>query len=788
MSTVTTVSCGDYGRGKSPSFSHKRQSTPFAADSRSPRRGGLSSFTKGYQSLPVCSHPKCVKAATVLTYSMNTNVKPCDNFYQFACGRYPASFRAVPNGPIISWVENLRSYVDSRIYEYVNRPLSPSDPAVVSQARIMYRSCLDIDAIDQRGYVHLKDFLDSINVPIVPVFQKDAPVYWLPMMAKTVQTGVLQFMFTLDVSGDLNNRRLNTVQLRRAYETPLVGRYQSNKKVEDLFNNDDNSALRFPSEPSVKIAAGDDVNRRLNANGLSEVNQQNKPAFIKFVLGAMRLLKNEFRLHSIDIDHPQLLQDVEELYDFVCRKDELLDRSYAEEKVLKQFSLRTMQKKTDKITGRGSDTTINWAKYLDHAFSGIFKNEFEFDEDDTVVVLNWEYFLEASLLLSKTDSRIIAMAVWFSSLKTFSSVTTKELKYLYDTYRQEIGARPPLPRERQCCNAIDSDFPMAISYMWTSDPDAYEKKNKASLMARLIMDVFKRIIKNARWMNFNTKNSAIEKVSAMEAHIAFPRSFSKHEELNRQLDDFKNYDNDYIRSKLAFRRRLKRKNLESMFEKNSKEEEEFAAFPTEVTAMYSPVTNALTVPYAVLHPPYYDYGIEALDYGSMGMVIAHEITHGFDDAGKNYDNDGNNIPWMTKDTAKKFRDEAQCFKDSFSNLLVPEINENVNGQLTLNENIADSGGMSIAYEAYQILKQTRQQYTLPGFENYTLDQLFTLGFAMTQCGYYPPWYLHSHVHSDEHTPYEQRINGIMMNFDKFETIWGCPKNAPMNPPKKCKIW
>lgn len=74
--------------------------------------------------------------------------------------------------------------------------------------------------------MHLKDFLDSINVPIVPVFQKDAPVDWLPMMAKTVQTGVLQFMFTLDVSGDLNNRRLNTVQLRRAYETPLVGRYR----------------------------------------------------------------------------------------------------------------------------------------------------------------------------------------------------------------------------------------------------------------------------------------------------------------------------------------------------------------------------------------------------------------------------------------------------------------------------------------------------------------------------------------------------------------------------------
>lgn len=332
-----------------------------------------------------------------------------------------------------------------------------------------------------------------------------------------------------------------------------------------------------------------------------------------------------------------------------------------------------------------------------------------------------------------------------------------------------------------------SKYAYAISYMFTKEPGAFYKKYKVQVMTDIILRVFKQTLTKADWINPNTKMAALDKTSRMRSYVAFEWWLKYHGDVNNFYDGFPIFNNGFVPTIIMYNAVAKKYNFNNLFNRNHPDRPGYAMAPSVVNACYSPTTNSLTLPYAALNLPYYNYGIEALNYGSMGLVIAHEVTHGFDNSGKNYDLNGNGNPWMSKDTTKKFRDGAKCFVKSYGQLHLDELDVNVDGELTLNENIADNGGIAMAWEAYKIYRQKYRDKVLPGFETFTHEQLFTLGFAMSQCGHYSRSAF-DYLIKDEHTPPEQRVNGLMMNFSEFPKIWGCSSDAPMNPSTKCKIW
>jgi len=213
--------------------------------------------------------------------------------------------------------------------------------------------------------------------------------------------------------------------------------------------------------------------------------------------------------------------------------------------------------------------------------------------------------------------------------------------------------------------------------------------------------------------------------------------------------------------------------------------------PTDIGAFYNPEKNTIIVPAGTLqgslfnkeHPRY-------LNYGAIGAAIGHEITHGFDNIGLQYDKTGSNIPWWDNKTAKEFEKKTKCFIDMYDEYTFPQLGMHVNGNLTLGENIADNGAISQAYQAYKNfqLKQGKEEQKLPGLQKYTNDQMFFISWAQTWCTKYNNLEeLKQTLVADAHAPGKYRAIGPLSNSEDFVRAFQC-QNSKMDRDSKCKIW
>jgi len=220
--------------------------------------------------------------------------------------------------------------------------------------------------------------------------------------------------------------------------------------------------------------------------------------------------------------------------------------------------------------------------------------------------------------------------------------------------------------------------------------------------------------------------------------------------------------------------------------------------PAIVNAFYSPNHNSITFPAGILQSPFFAFGEgypRYLNYGAIGVVIGHELTHGFDDQGRQYDGNGNALPWWSPDTVEAFTVQAQCFIDQYNNYTVDEIvdivgadNAHVNGKNTQGENIADNGGVRESFRAY--MKSIEVQGTeqrLPGLTQYTPEQMFFVSFAQVWCERITDQGLASQILTDPHSPGKFRVFGPLSNSEDFVREWNCPA-GPMNRPEKCLLW
>jgi len=219
--------------------------------------------------------------------------------------------------------------------------------------------------------------------------------------------------------------------------------------------------------------------------------------------------------------------------------------------------------------------------------------------------------------------------------------------------------------------------------------------------------------------------------------------------------------------------------------------------PAIVNAWYSPNHNTITFPAGILQPPFFKGGWPRyLNYGAMGMVIGHEITHGFDDQGRQYDGTGSLAPWWSEETIQAFSGKAQCFIDQYSNYTVPELipilgeeNAHLNGKNTQGENIADNGGIHESFRAYlRSLDTLGPEPALPGLTQYSSEQMLFISYAQVWCEIQTPQSLLGQVLNDPHSPGKFRVVGPLGNSEDFLTTFNCPEDSPMNRVDKCRLW
>ncbi len=343
-------------------------------------------------------------------------------------------------------------------------------------------------------------------------------------------------------------------------------------------------------------------------------------------------------------------------------------------------------------------------------------------------------------------------------------------KYLRGTKEQQ-------PRWRICVQSADGNVGEALGQLYVSKAFKPEAKERMDKLINNLFVAMRERIDQLEWMSDDTKVEALAKLATFKRKIGYPEKLRGYEGLDI---DRKSY---YMNSMRSDKFQVKR-NLDDIGKPVDRDR--FGMTPPTVNAYYNALLNEIVFPAGILQPPFFNASADdAVNYGAIGGVIGHEITHGFDDQGSRFDAEGNLKMWWTQEDRKKFDERASCVVDQFSKYEV-QPNLFMNGKLTLGENIADLGGLTVAYDAYKnSLKNKQRPENIDGF---TPEQRFFLGWAQV-------WAVKATMENDRlrattdpHALARWRVNGPLSNMPQFAEAFGCRESQPMVKKDMCEIW
>jgi neprilysin len=403
---------------------------------------------------------------------------------------------------------------------------------------------------------------------------------------------------------------------------------------------------------------------------------------------------------------------------------------------------------------------------------------------DKVIISQLKYYENLDKFLNDTNMDIIKDYLKFHLISSASGLLSDKLaerkfafygKYLNGQKEREI-------LEKRALNFVSGTLGEMVGKVYVEQKFPPEAKENAKEMVSYIFKAFRNRIENLTWMSSETKKKALEKLGKVTVKIGYPDKWRNFDELI-----INEKDNLYTQlegiSKWSYKEELKKVG-------KPVDKTEWFMSANTVNAYYSPTGNEIVFPAGILQFPFYDYKDlgPGSNFGGIGAVIGHEITHGFDVSGANFDGDGNVKDWWSKEDKKKFDTVTEKLAEQFSGYSVAP-NVNVNGKFTLTENIADLGGVNIAFDALQLYLKDHPEKNIK--ENgYTQNELFFMNFGRIWRQKATEEYLKNLVKSDPHSPNYFRVNGLLINIDAFHDTFKTKKGDKLykEPKDRIKIW
>ncbi len=338
------------------------------------------------------------------------------------------------------------------------------------------------------------------------------------------------------------------------------------------------------------------------------------------------------------------------------------------------------------------------------------------------------------------------------------------------------GAQELQPRWKRCVNRVDRQLGEALGEVYVQKYFSADTRERTLRMVRQIETAMEEDINGLGWMSADTKQQALVKLHAVTNKIGYPERWRDYSTVTIVPDDY--YRNATSAMGFEVQRQL------SKIGKPLVRGEWYLSPPT-VNANYDPQMNDITFPAGVLQPPAFDPKMDdAPNYGNTGATIGHELTHGFDDEGRRFDATGNLRDWWTEADAKEFERRSSCLSDQYSAYVAVD-DVHVNGKLTLGENVADLGGLILAYRAWAIETAGKKLESKDGL---TPVQRIFVGYAQSWCGSTRPETLRMRAITDPHAPEKYRTNGVLSNMREFSKAFSCKAGQPMVKEPACKIW
>lgn len=339
------------------------------------------------------------------------------------------------------------------------------------------------------------------------------------------------------------------------------------------------------------------------------------------------------------------------------------------------------------------------------------------------------------------------------------------------------GAKEKQPRWKTCVNATDNNLGEALGEQYIKRAFKPEARARMNELIDNLLIAMKSRVSNLAWMGEDTKAQAMRKLSTFKRKIGSTEKLRGYKGLTV---DKKSYAGNVLRS----RQFQVRRNLEDINKPVDRTRWGFT--PPTVNASYSGSNNDITFPAGILQPPFFNFEADdAINYGGIGGVIGHEISHGFDDQGSRYDADGNLKMWWTADDRTKFEERAACVIKQFGEYEV-QPGLFINGKLTLGENIGDFAGLTVSYDAF--MKSLEGKPRPANIDGFTPEQRFFLGWAQVWAGKYTPEAERLQVETNTHSLPRWRVNGPLSNMPQFAKAFGCKSGQPMVRKDSCEIW
>lgn len=406
-------------------------------------------------------------------------------------------------------------------------------------------------------------------------------------------------------------------------------------------------------------------------------------------------------------------------------------------------------------------------------------------ETDTVIIREINYYKNLSNVLNNDNLDKIKSYLKANLLNNNAQYLNMDLEQIhFDFYEKELkGIQEMRARDKRALGTINSTIGQAFGKVYVDEYFPEEAKEKAEEMVEYVRKAFEDHIENLTWMTDDTKVKALEKLEKFNVKIGYPDKWEDYSDLTIQSPA--NGGSFYQNMKNVTEWRFQ-ENLDKIGKEVDKSE--WFMPPQMVNAYYSPSFNEIVFPAAILQPPFYNFEADAaVNFGGMGAVIGHEISHGFDDSGARFDGDGNLNNWWTEEDTEQFSALGTALVDQY-NLYEPLTDAFVNGQSTLGENIADLGGVSVAYDALQMYLEDHGN---PGeIDGFTPEQRFFISWATIWRTKSTDEALRNQVKVDFHSPGYYRAIGPLENIDAFHEAFGVKEGDQMfkAEDERIRIW
>ncbi|KAK6188536.1 hypothetical protein SNE40_004694 [Patella caerulea] len=680
----------------------------------------------------VCLTPDCIRVATRIVDAIDSTIKPCDDFYTYACGNWKRKHVIPEDKSSYGSFTLVSEDVQIILKNLLETPIDPSDLESLQKAKILYASCLNETRLEEYGIQPLLDFLPRVGA-------------WPVISSNWSDNG-----YSLE---DL------LIKLAKYNNFPVIdmGVYADQKKSDENILYLDQPGFGMPGQKYYLKGRNDTMVKAY----------EDLATKVAVLLGAnettakqdmMDMVDFEWKLANISVPSEQR-RDSEKLYNKMTIADFM-----------------------------NNYTDFNWLSYIQGIMSAP-TIDINITLDEPVINYSPPYFDKLFAVLAETSPRTVTNYVIWRIVKNRITSITKQFRDLLLQYGKVLSGTSSVPaRWKTCVSYAGRSLGKAVGRGFIKQAFDEEAKADMLMMISNLQKSFNNLLQTNDWMDEITRTSAKEKSDVIGNKIGYEERILNDTYLNNLYENYTYKEEEYfwnivgnIQESSAYNKRQLRLPVDKT---------KWHISPSTVNAYYSGTNNEIVFPAGILQPPFYHKNFpQSINYGGIGVVIGHEITHGFDDQGRQYDKSGNLRQWWTDDVITKFKSKAQCVIDQYGGFTVPEAGIQINGINTQGENIADNGGLKQSFQAYRnwVKQRGKEEMVLPGLD-FTPNQLFFINFAQIWCSNMRKESAINRVLTGVHSPNRFRVIGTLRNSAEFAEAFSCPASSFMNPDKKCKVW